>query len=129
VLLLQGKAFAEDSAEAHAVPHAGDYHFRSNAGAEKHLNDPAAIAALQAAVQVRCFRTRTIHYWPPMPALPPLEAVARSYCSLQPVAWCFEGNGVCRQLFAMLSGGTTQLALLQVHANTRSCVLLFHLSQ
>jgi hypothetical protein len=50
---LQGKAFAEDSAEAHAVPHAGDYHFRSNAEAEKHLNDPAAIAALQAAVQVR----------------------------------------------------------------------------
>lgn len=50
---MQGKAFAEDSAEAHAVPHSGDYVFRSNAGAEKHLNDPVAIAALQAAVQVR----------------------------------------------------------------------------
>ncbi|WIA23003.1 hypothetical protein OEZ85_001356 [Tetradesmus obliquus] len=47
----KGKAFAEDSAEAHAVPHTGDYVFRSNAGAEKHLNDPVAIAALQAAVQ------------------------------------------------------------------------------
>ncbi|KAF6263375.1 hypothetical protein COO60DRAFT_459133 [Scenedesmus sp. NREL 46B-D3] len=47
----KGKAFADDSAEAHAVPHAGDYHFRSNAGAEKHLNDPVAIAKLQAAVQ------------------------------------------------------------------------------
>jgi hypothetical protein len=39
------------------VPHPGDYHFRSNAGAEKHLNDPAAIAALQAAVQVRLHHT------------------------------------------------------------------------
>jgi len=53
LLLLQGKAFSDDSPEAHAVPHAGDYHFRANPGAEKHLNDPAAIAALQAAAQVR----------------------------------------------------------------------------
>jgi hypothetical protein len=52
LLLLQGKAFSDDSAEAHAIPHAGDYHFRANPEAEKHLNDPAAIAALQAAVQV-----------------------------------------------------------------------------
>jgi hypothetical protein len=50
--VLQGTAFADDTAEAHAVPHAGDYHFRANPGAEKHLNDPAAVAALQAAVQV-----------------------------------------------------------------------------
>lgn len=49
--IVQGKAFAEDSAEAHAVPHPGDYHFRATPGAEKHLNDPAAIAALQAAAQ------------------------------------------------------------------------------
>jgi hypothetical protein len=49
---IQGTAFADDTAEAHAVPNAGDYHFRANPGAEKHLNDPAAIAALQAAVQV-----------------------------------------------------------------------------
>lgn len=49
---LQGTAFADDTAEAHAVPHAGDYHFRANPGAERHLNDPAAIAALQAATQV-----------------------------------------------------------------------------
>eukprot|EP00879_Flechtneria_rotunda_P003043 GHRR01003263.1.p1 GENE.GHRR01003263.1~~GHRR01003263.1.p1 ORF type:complete len:2008 (+),score=728.67 GHRR01003263.1:1512-7535(+) len=47
----KGIAFAEDSAEAHAVPHAGEYHFRADPGAEKHLNDPAAIAALQAAAQ------------------------------------------------------------------------------
>lgn len=53
LLLPQGVAFADDTAEAHAVPHAGDYHFRANPGAEKHLNDPAAIAALQAAAQVR----------------------------------------------------------------------------
>lgn len=50
----KGKAFADDTAEAHAVPHAGDYHFRANPESEKHLNDPAAIAALQAAAQV-CF--------------------------------------------------------------------------
>lgn len=49
----QGTAFADTTAEAHAVPHAGNYHFRANPEAEKHLNDPAAIAALQAAVQVR----------------------------------------------------------------------------
>jgi hypothetical protein len=50
--VLQGTAFADDTAEAHAVPHGGDYHFRANPGAEKHLNDPAAVAALQAAAQV-----------------------------------------------------------------------------
>eukprot|EP00775_Hariotina_reticulata_P011473 gene11473-11617_t len=46
-----GKAFSDDSAEAHAIPQAGDYHFRANPNSEKHLNDPAAIAALQAAAQ------------------------------------------------------------------------------
>jgi hypothetical protein len=51
----QGTAFADDTAEAHAVPNAGDYHYRANPGAEKHLNDPAAIAALQAAVQVGAY--------------------------------------------------------------------------
>lgn len=50
--LLQDKDFDSDAVEATAIPHAGDYHYRSNAGAEKHLNDPAAIAALQEAAQV-----------------------------------------------------------------------------
>jgi hypothetical protein len=49
----QGTPFADDTAEAHAVPQSGDYHYRANAGAEKHLNDPVAVAALQAAVKVR----------------------------------------------------------------------------
>lgn len=52
VVYVQGSVFADETAEAHAVPYAGDYHFRANQGAEKHLNDPAAIAALQAATQV-----------------------------------------------------------------------------
>jgi glutamate synthase domain-containing protein 2 len=30
---------------------AGDYHYRANPEAEKHMNDPAAIARLQAAVR------------------------------------------------------------------------------
>eukprot|EP00878_Enallax_costatus_P000131 GHUV01000172.1.p1 GENE.GHUV01000172.1~~GHUV01000172.1.p1 ORF type:complete len:2326 (+),score=665.07 GHUV01000172.1:565-6978(+) len=47
----KGSPFSEDSPESHAVPHPGDYHFRSTPGSEKHLNDPAAIAALQAAAQ------------------------------------------------------------------------------
>eukprot|EP00877_Chromochloris_zofingiensis_P004027 jgi/Chrzof1/13625/Cz08g04180.t1 len=50
-LAYQDKDFDSDAVEATAIPHAGDYHYRSNAGAEKHLNDPAAIAALQEAAQ------------------------------------------------------------------------------
>jgi len=42
---------AEESADAHAIPHPGDYHYRANADAEAHLNDPEAIAKLQAAAQ------------------------------------------------------------------------------
>jgi glutamate synthase (NADPH/NADH) len=41
------------SAESRAVPHAGEYHYRSAAGSEAHLNDPQAMAKLQAAAQVR----------------------------------------------------------------------------
>ncbi|MEW5317426.1 MAG: hypothetical protein WDW38_008722 [Sanguina aurantia] len=37
------------SAEAKAVPDSGDYNYRSSDGSELHMNDPAAIAALQAA--------------------------------------------------------------------------------
>ncbi|KAF8066383.1 Glutamate synthase [NADH] [Scenedesmus sp. PABB004] len=47
----KGTTFSDDSAEAHAVPNPGDYAFRAAPGSERHLNDPAAIAALQAAVQ------------------------------------------------------------------------------
>lgn len=47
---------AENAADAHAIPHPGDYHYRAGADAEKHLNDPEAIAKLQAAAQVRLGR-------------------------------------------------------------------------
>lgn len=43
--------FNPDSAEARALPHPGDFAFRAAPGSEKHMNDPAAIAALQAAAQ------------------------------------------------------------------------------
>ncbi|GFR49656.1 hypothetical protein Agub_g11798 [Astrephomene gubernaculifera] len=39
----------EGSADAKAVPHAGDYHWRNSPDAERHMNDPEAIAKLQAA--------------------------------------------------------------------------------
>lgn len=42
---------APDTADSVAVPHPGDYHYRANADSEKHLNDPEAIAKLQAAAQ------------------------------------------------------------------------------
>ena len=45
----RGLDFADDSLAARALPHGGDYHFRPAAGSEVHMNDPAAIAALQAA--------------------------------------------------------------------------------
>ncbi len=41
------------SAEERAVPHSGEYHYRSAPGSEAHLNDPQAMAKLQAAAQVR----------------------------------------------------------------------------
>ncbi|KIZ04404.1 glutamate synthase (NADPH/NADH) [Monoraphidium neglectum] len=44
-----GIDFADDSLEAKTLPHSGDYHFRAAPGSEVHMNDPAAIAALQAA--------------------------------------------------------------------------------
>jgi hypothetical protein len=34
------------------VPHGGEYHYRSAPGSEWHLNDPEAMAKLQAAAQV-----------------------------------------------------------------------------
>lgn len=37
----------DGSADAKAVPHAGDYHWRNSPDAEKHMNDPEAIAKLQ----------------------------------------------------------------------------------
>ncbi|KAL6762553.1 hypothetical protein V8C86DRAFT_1824990 [Haematococcus lacustris] len=40
---------AEGTAEAHAISDPGDYMYRAGQGAEKHLNDPDAIAKLQAA--------------------------------------------------------------------------------
>ena len=45
----QGHDFADDQMGAKALPHSGDYHFRAAPGSEMHMNDPAAIAALQAA--------------------------------------------------------------------------------
>lgn len=42
---------AKDAADATAVPNPGDYHYRAGPDAEKHLNDPEAIAKLQAATQ------------------------------------------------------------------------------
>jgi len=45
------RGFADDSAEAKALPNPGDYHYRAGIDAEKHLNDPEAIAKLQAAAQ------------------------------------------------------------------------------
>eukprot|EP00245_Coleochaete_scutata_P001682 TRINITY_DN12105_c0_g1_i1.p1 TRINITY_DN12105_c0_g1~~TRINITY_DN12105_c0_g1_i1.p1 ORF type:complete len:2269 (+),score=508.94 TRINITY_DN12105_c0_g1_i1:124-6930(+) len=55
-LLLHDMAFPprklpEGSADAHALPNPGDYHYRSNEAAEVHLNDPAAIAKLQEAAR------------------------------------------------------------------------------
>ncbi|KXZ50144.1 hypothetical protein GPECTOR_17g780 [Gonium pectorale] len=54
VLGLHATAYAssrlpEGSADAKAVPHAGDYHWRNSPDAERHMNDPEAIAKLQAA--------------------------------------------------------------------------------
>ncbi|CAI7896051.1 unnamed protein product [Closterium sp. NIES-54] len=43
------KNFAEDSADAIAVPNPGDYHYRK--GGEVHLNDPVAISRLQEAAR------------------------------------------------------------------------------
>jgi len=37
------------SADALALPNPGDYHYRAGPGAEKHMNDPEALAKLQAA--------------------------------------------------------------------------------
>ena len=48
----QDHQFPEDSVEARAVPHAGDYHFRAAPGSERHINDPAGIALLQEAAAV-----------------------------------------------------------------------------
>lgn len=48
---MQDTPFNADSAEARSLPNPGEYAFRANAGSEKHMNDPAAIAALQAAAQ------------------------------------------------------------------------------
>ena len=45
----QGHEFSDDRLEARTLPHSGDYHFRAAPGSEVHMNDPAAIAALQAA--------------------------------------------------------------------------------
>jgi len=42
---------AEDTADAHAIPHPGEYHYRAGKDAELHLNDPEAMATLQAASQ------------------------------------------------------------------------------
>ncbi|GIL79137.1 hypothetical protein Vretimale_16677 [Volvox reticuliferus] len=53
-LILHGSAFdlarlPEGSADAKALPNPGDYHWRNSPDAEKHMNDPEAIAKLQAA--------------------------------------------------------------------------------
>ncbi|GLI65807.1 hypothetical protein VaNZ11_009430 [Volvox africanus] len=53
-LILHASAFGvarlpEGSADAKALPNPGDYHWRNSADAEKHMNDPEAIAKLQAA--------------------------------------------------------------------------------
>jgi glutamate synthase (NADPH/NADH) len=45
----RGHDFADDRLEAKALPHMGEYHFRAAPGSEAHMNDPAAIAALQEA--------------------------------------------------------------------------------
>ena len=54
VLALHDAAFASErmpdgSADAKALPNAGDYHWRNAPDAERHMNDPEAIAKLQAA--------------------------------------------------------------------------------
>jgi len=43
----QDTAFNPEAVEVLSVPNPGEYAFRASAGSEKHLNHPAAIAALQ----------------------------------------------------------------------------------
>ncbi|KAG1678741.1 hypothetical protein FOA52_012780 [Chlamydomonas sp. UWO 241] len=48
--LAYGNKFPQGTADANALPNPGDYHYRSGPTSEKHMNDPEAIAKLQAAV-------------------------------------------------------------------------------
>ena len=45
------KGFADDTADARAVPHPGDYHYRGGSGTETHMNEPVAVAKLQEAAR------------------------------------------------------------------------------
>ena len=49
--LAYGTKYSDDSVDAKMLPNPGDYHYRGGPDAEKHLNDPEAIAKLQAAAQ------------------------------------------------------------------------------
>jgi len=46
-----GKGFADNTADARAIPHPGDYHYRGGKGTEVHMNDPVAVAKLQEAAR------------------------------------------------------------------------------